>query len=214
MHPQRHGIQVQPEETPGPGSAIQPVLADNSAELVERVRTGDAYAWRELVREYEPMMRRIARQFRLSSQDADDVVQLSWLRCLEHLDQLTHADRLRAWLGTICRRECLRLATRGRPEIPLGESAITRLIDNSREEHDPFTTAALRDDHARLSQAITALPDRQRLVLLELLERGGHGYVDVSRRLGLPIGSIGPTWQRALTRLRRDPGLADLNPAS
>jgi RNA polymerase sigma factor (sigma-70 family) len=205
---------MQPEETPGPKAAIRPVLADDSTELVERIRTGDASAWREVVCEYEPMMQRIARQYRLSSQDAEDVVQLSWLRCLEHLDQLTHADRLRPWLATICRRECLRLATRGRREVPLGESAITRLIDSVQEEHDPFTKAELRDDRARLSQAITALPDRQRLVLLELLEREGHGYVDVSRCLGLPIGSIGPTWQRALTRLRRDPGLADLNPAS
>lgn len=212
MHPQRHGMQ--PEEKPGAVAAIRPVLADDSAELVERVRIGDASAWRELVCEYEPMMQRIARQYRLSIQDAEDAVQLSWLRCLEHLDQLAHADRLRPWLATICRRECLRLATRGGREVPLGESAISRLIDSRQEEPDPFTRAVLRDDNARLSRAITALPDRQRLVLLELLEREGHGYVDVSRRLGLPIGSIGPTWQRALARLRRDPRLADLNPAS
>jgi DNA-directed RNA polymerase specialized sigma24 family protein len=72
----------------------------------------------------------------------------------------------------------------------------------------------LHDSRARLSRAVTALPDRQRLVLLELLEREGHGYRDVSRHLGLPIGSIGPTWQRALARLRSDPELADLRLAS
>jgi RNA polymerase sigma factor (sigma-70 family) len=205
---------MQPEERPGTEATIRPVLADNPAEFIERIRTGDASAWRELVNEHEPMMRRIVRQYRLQGQDADDVIQLVWLRCLEHLDQLAHADRLRPWLNTICRRECLRLATREPRDIPLGESTVTWLIDRSRQAHDPFTTAALRDDHARLGQAITALPDRQRLVLLELLEREGRGYAEVSRRLDLPIGSIGPTWTRALTRLRRDPGLADLNPAS
>jgi RNA polymerase sigma factor (sigma-70 family) len=207
-------MQVPPEEAPEPEATIHRAPADNSAELVERIRAGDTSAWCELVREYEPMMRRIASQYRLSRQDADDAIQLAWLRCLEHLDQLTRADRLRAWLNTICRRECLRLATRERREVPLGESTVTWLIDRSQEEHDPFTTTALRDEQARLSQAITALPDRQRLVLLELLEREGHGYVDIARCLGLPIGSIGPTWRRALTRLRRDPGLADLDPAS
>lgn len=197
-----------------PEATIRCAAAGNSAELVERIRTGDSSAWPELIREHEPTMRRIASQYRLSRQDVDDVIQLVWLRCLEHLDQLTQADSLRAWLNTICRRECLRLATRERREVLLGESTVISLIDRNHEEHDPFTTAALRDDHARLSRAITALPDRQRLVLLELLERQGRGYVDISRCLGLPVGSIGPTWTRAVDRLRRDPGLADLNPAS
>jgi RNA polymerase sigma factor (sigma-70 family) len=214
MQPQRHGRRVTPEEAPEPEATIHQVAADNSAEFVEHIRAGDASAWRELVREHEPMMRRIASQYRLTRQDADDVIQIVWQRCIEHLDQLTRADRLRPWLNTICRRECLRQATRERHEIPLDESIVTRLIDRSHEERDPFTKAALRDDQARLSRAIAGLPDRQRLVLVELLKREGHGYVDVSRCLGLPIGSIGPTWRRALIRLSQDPGLADLNPAS
>jgi RNA polymerase sigma factor (sigma-70 family) len=208
------GTQTQPEELPEPETVIESALADNSAELVERIRSGDALVWRELVDLYEPLLRRIASRYRLSSQDTEDVVQITWLRCLEHIDQLTHADRFRAWLGTICRRECLRMATKGRREVALGEAAVTWMIDSSQEERDPSTEAAHRDDYARLSRAIVALPERQRFVLLELLEREGHGYLDISRRLGLPVGSIGPTWQRALMRLRRDPELACLSPAS
>ena len=214
MEQEAPGTQTQPEELPSLETVIDSALAANSAELVERIRSGDALVWRELVDQYEPLLRRIASRYRLSSQDAEDVVQITWLRCVEHIDQLTHADRFRAWLGTICRRECLRLATRGRREVALGEAAVTWLIDSSQEERDPSTEAAHRDDHARLSRAITALPDRQRFVVLELLEREGHGYIDISRHLGLPVGSIGPTWQRALLRLRRDPELADLSPAS
>ena len=206
--------QTQPEELPKPETVTDSALVGDSAELVERVRSGDAFVWHELVDRYEPLLRRIAGQYRLSSQDADDVVQTTWLRCLEHIDQLTRADRFRAWLGTICRRECLRLATKGRREVALGEAAVTWLIDSSQEEQDPSTEAAHHDDKARLHRAITALPDRQRFVLLELLEREGHGYLDISRRLGLPVGSIGPTWQRALVRLRRDPELTCLSQAS
>ena len=189
-------------------------LNENSAEFVERIRARDAFAWREMVDQYEPTLRRIARQYRLSTQDTDDAVQITWLRCTEHIDQLTQPDRLLSWLATICRRECLRLATRQRREVPIGESVVTRLIDSKQEEHDPSTEAAHRDDNTRLNRAITALPDRQRTVLLEVLGREDCSYVDISRRLGLPVGSIGPTWQRAVIRLRRDPELADLSPAS
>lgn len=191
-------------------AASETVPADKSAELVARIRTGDASAWRELVGQYEPLLRWLVRQYRLSGPDADDVVQLTWLRCLEHIDQLTHADRLRAWLTTICRRESIRLATKGRREVPLGEPTVTWLIDNEQEERDPCTEAARRDEHDRLSRAIAALPERQRFVLLELLRRESRSYLDLSRHLGLPVGSIGPTRQRALNRLRQDPRLADM----
>lgn len=214
MDEREQGTQFQPEEPPKCETGSNRKFADNPAELVERIRSGDTLAWRELVDQYEPLLRTIARQHRLAGQDADDVIQITWLRCLEHIDQLTCADRFRAWLSTICRRECLRLATRGRREVPLDEAAVTWLIDSNKAERDLSIEAAERDDNARLNRAITALPDRQRFVLLELLEREGHGYLDISRRLGLPVGSIGPTWQRALIRLRRDPELADLSPAS
>ena len=214
MDQQRQGAQMLPELKSPSGTAVNPELADNSAEFVERIRAGDALAWRELTNQHEPLLRRIARQYRLSSQDTDDVVQVTWLRCLEHVDQLTHADRLRGWLATICRRECLRLATKGRREVPLGEATVTLLIDSKQEEQDPSTEAARRDDNVRLNRAIAALTDRQRSVLLELLAREGYSYLDISRRLGLPVGSIGPTWQRALIHLRRDPELASLSPAS
>lgn len=189
-------------------------LNENPAEFVERIRARDDFAWREMIDQYEPTLRRIARQYRLSTQDTDDAVQITWLRCVEHVDQLTQPDRLLSWLATICRRECLRLATRERREVLLGESAITQLIDSKQEEHDLSTEAAHRDDKMRLIRAIAALPDRQRTVLLEVLGREDYSYLDISRRLGLPVGSIGPTWLRAVTRLRRDPELADLSPAS
>lgn len=209
----KHSTQNQPA-APGPAAAIDGARSGDPAGLAERIRTGDALAWRELIDRHEPLLRQIARQYRLSSQDADDAVQFTWLCCLEHIDQLNQADRVRGWLATICRRECLRLATKGRRDVPMDESIVIGLVDRTRQAPDPSAEAVLRDSSARLSRAVTALPDRQRLVLLELLAREGHGYLDVSHRLGLPVGSIGPTWQRALGRLRRDPELAGLRPAS
>jgi RNA polymerase sigma factor (sigma-70 family) len=186
------------------------VPTNDSAELVGRIRAGDRSAWRELVDRYEPLLQRLARQYRLSGQDIDDAVQLTWLRCLEHIDQVTHADRLCGWLATVCRRECLRLATKRRREIALGEQTVSRLVDEGQEELDPGAEMARRDEHDRLSRAITALPERQRLVLIELLKEESRSYLDLSRRLGLPVGSIGPTRQRAIARLRQDPRLAEL----
>jgi RNA polymerase sigma factor (sigma-70 family) len=186
--------------------------AYGQGELVAGIRAGDESAWRAITAQYEPLLRWIARRCGLPAEDTDDAVQLTWLRCLEHIDQLTDPGRLSGWLVTICRRECIRLATKARREVPLGAQVTARLIDNVREECDPCAEAALRDQCHRLYLAIMALPARQRTILVELLRRGDESYLDLSRRLGLPVGSIGPTRQRAVSRLRLDPRIADLSP--
>jgi RNA polymerase sigma factor (sigma-70 family) len=180
-------------------------------ELVAGIRAGDERAWHAMTEQYQPLLRWLARRCGLSAEDVDDAVQFTWLRCLEYIGQLTDAAKLNGWLATICRRECIRLATKARREVLLGEADMARLIDNRYAEGDPCTEAALRDECDRLHHAIMALPGRQRVVLVELLKRGDQSYLDLSRRLGLPIGSIGPTRQRAVTRLRLDPRIADLS---
>jgi RNA polymerase sigma factor (sigma-70 family) len=193
-------------------TATKTALAYDPEELVAGIRAGDESAWRAMTEHYEPLLRWLARRCGLSAEDAGDAVQLTWLRCVEHIDQLTDADRLNGWLVTICRRECIRLATRARREVPLDAPDMARLIDDGREECDPGAEAALRDQYNRLYLAIMALPGRQRVVLVELLRREDQSYLDLSRRLGLPVGSIGPTRQRAVSRLRLDPRIADLSP--
>jgi len=178
-----------------------------SVELVSRIRAGDESGWRDMSDQYAPLLRWIARHYRLSPEDADDVVQLTWLRCLEHIDQLADPDRLGGWLATTCRRECIRLATKARRELPLHEPDLARLIDSGRDDGDPYVEVAVRDQRDRLHHAISALPERQKALLVELLRQDSQSYLDLSRRLGLPVGSIGPTRRRAVTRLRLDPRL-------
>ena len=192
-------------------AAAESALARKSAELVSRIQAGDESVWRDMVERYESLLRWIARQCRLSPEEVDDAVQLTWLRCLEHIDQLTDPDRLSGWLAAICRRECIRLATKGRREVPLSGPNLARLIDDGRGDSDPCVKVEARDQHNRLYDAISALPERQKKVVVELLRQEGESYLALSERLGLPVGSIGPTRQRAVTRLRLDPRLAGLS---
>jgi len=192
-------------------TAAKYACALTSAELVAGIQARDESVWRVMVEHYEPLLHWLARRCGLSAADAEDAVQLTWLRCVEHIGQLTDPDRFSGWLATICRRECVRVATNVRREVLLSEPEMARLIDARHEESDPGAEAALRDQCNRLHRAITALPPRQRTILVELLRREDQSYLELSRRLGLPVGSIGPTRQRAVTRLRLDPQIAELS---
>jgi RNA polymerase sigma factor (sigma-70 family) len=177
-------------------------------ELVAAAREGDQWAWRELFTRFMPLLRKVAGQHRLTAEEAADVVQMTWLRCLEHVRQLQDDERFAGWIGSICRRECLAAVNRRRREVPLElvlEPA-TQLSGPEPEKQDPCWEAIRQDEGLRLRQAIGRLPVRQRTVVLEMLESEGDGYVEISRRLRIPVGSIGPTRQRALSRLRNDLG--------
>lgn len=184
---------------------------NNDDALVQRIKDGDRDAWNELVARLTPLLWSIARRHGLSSHDASDAVQLTWLRCLEHIDQLSQAAALIAWLATICRRESMRLAARLGREEPLPEIDESLVWPPPSDWlSDPHEQVVRRERSRGLRRAVAGLPPRPRSVLEAMLDRSDDGYAELSQRLGIPIGSLGPTRQRALEKLREDPALVGL----
>jgi DNA-directed RNA polymerase specialized sigma24 family protein len=64
--------------------------------------------------------------------------------------------------------------------------------------------------HAALSEAFQHLPRSGQQLMLLLLEDPPVPYAEISARLGIPVGSIGPTRRRCLGTLRRHPAIAAL----
>ena len=185
---------------------------DGHAADVARARAGDPAAWSRLVRRYEGLLRHVARSFRLSRDDVDDVVQQTWLICVQRLHQLQDDACFVGWLATVCRHECLRLVTRGRRCEPVDPTA--EVLDAGGERlavppaGDPADELERREDLTNLRAAIDGLPPRQRDVLRALCADDFIDYASTARRIGVPVGSLGPTRARALVRLQADPRLA------
>jgi DNA-directed RNA polymerase specialized sigma24 family protein len=60
-----------------------------------------------LVDRFTPLLWAVAREQGLSGGDAADAVQITWLNCVERLDQMQDSESIAAWLMTTCRRESL-----------------------------------------------------------------------------------------------------------
>lgn len=180
------------------------------SELVPAAREGDQDAWDAIVERFIPLVEAIIRQHRLSEADGDDVSQTLWLRLVEHLGELREPAALPGWIRTTTRNECLRvLGARGRvrpvdPQDDVGLDAVE--LDVADQE----LLAAER--RQLLREALAELPAARRDLLLLLLEDPPVGYSDISERLGIPVGSIGPTRARALEQLRRTRALQGLGP--
>jgi DNA-directed RNA polymerase specialized sigma24 family protein len=74
-----------------------------------------------------------------------------------------------------------------------------------------FDEDLIREErHAALLAGFAELSDQHRALLTLLVADPQPSYEEISERLGMPIGGIGPTRARALDRLRRSPALAAL----
>ncbi|TCB98620.1 sigma-70 family RNA polymerase sigma factor [Micromonospora zingiberis] len=175
--------------------------------LVTAAARGDESAWAELVRRYTPLVYSVIRSHDLGGADAADVNQTVWLRLVEHLDQVRKPEALAAWLAVTTRRECYRMSRLGRRTQPVDPS------DGALDGYDGSSAAPdedlLRTERRQaLREGFAQLPPRCQELLSLLTADPPLSYREAADRLGVPIGSIGPTQARCLRRLRDCPALA------
>lgn len=176
------------------------------AALVQGARHGDQQAWDELVERFLPLVSALIARHRLRGHDADDVNQTVWLRLVEHLGDLREPRALPGWIVTTTRHECLRVIDRSRRTLavdPLSAPQFDRPDEQGALDEDLLTL----ERQQALRAALAELPDDRRELLTLLLADPPLPYREVSRLLGIPVGSIGPTRARALEQLRNSNAL-------
>ncbi len=190
-------------------TAHPPRYSTRVTDLVTRASTGDKQAWDALVERYAPQIWSISGRYRISRADAQDVGQSVWLRLAGHLDKIRDPAALAGWLATTTSRECGRVGRTARgPHVPVHALDTESLPDQQASAAGQELLAAER--HAALRGALSRLPqDGQQLIAL-LIADPPVPYAEISTRLGIPVGSIGPKRRRCLDRLRRDPALIAL----
>jgi RNA polymerase sigma factor (sigma-70 family) len=168
--------------------------------LVKASIDRDEDAWDELVRRFAGLVAFVIRHYRLSTADTQDVSQLVWLRLVEHLGQIREPSALPGWLATTARHECERyLRVNGRSVAT--DPMTMRFADRpDGPEVDELMLAAER--RQVLLNGLGELTAQHRELLLMLTADPPYSYAEISRILGIPIGSIGPTRSRVLDKLR------------
>jgi DNA-directed RNA polymerase specialized sigma24 family protein len=160
--------------------------------LARDAAAGDEHAWTELVRRLDGVLRGVARRYRLAAADVD------------HVGRLQDPGAIAGWLVVTTRREAMRTLQRGVREVLTDD---TSAIDDP-DPAGPDVVAIERERHTALHGAVERLTGRQRVLMSSMLSTPAPTYEQLSTRLAMPVGSIGPTRERALARLREDSDLA------
>ena len=177
---------------------------DPLGELITAAVAGNQRAWAALYERYAPLVSAVCRRYRLAPSDVDDVSQVVWMRLVQNLGRLREPRALPGWIVTTGKHEALRvleLRRRTEPADPM--------ID-SRFDAGPAAAGAAEVDEnlhryeqrQAVHEGLRQLRPEHRQLLLMLTADPQIPYQEISRRLGIPTGSIGPTRARCLRKLR------------
>jgi len=170
--------------------------------LVTRARDGQERAWNALVERYSPLIWSICRRYRLDGAHAEDVSQMVWLRLVDHLGGIRDPAALPGWLITTTRRECGRVLSTARTPYHAGYApGAEDMYDDQAVTAEQQVLAAERN--AALREAFARLPPCCQRLLAMLSDDPPVPYAEISAKLGIAIGSIGPSRGRCLGKLRR-----------
>jgi RNA polymerase sigma factor (sigma-70 family) len=150
----------------------------------------------------------LARWLTRNADDAEDVVQESFLRALKYLDGF-HGGEGRSWLLTIVRHTCYSWLRANRPKEVIG--GFDEALYGQDEEHgalgelpenDPAAWLERSAEAQSLNAAIAELPIEFREVLI-LREIEELSYKEIARIAAIPIGTVMSRLARARKMLQR-----------
>jgi len=179
----------------------------DEAALVARAKAGDADAFSELVTQYDRRVFRMAKQITQNEEDAEDVLQETFLKAYSHLDDFQGNSRFYTWLVRIAVNEALMKLRKRRSDktVPLDEPIDTGEDEMVREvavwDENPEQKYS-RDELAEiLDQAVQSLKPAYRTVFV-LRDIEELSIEETAEALNLSISAVKSRLLRARLQLR------------
>ena len=149
-----------------------------------------------------PLVFAICRNMRLSREESFDVFgQVSYL-LLKNLENLRSSGKLMTYVAAITRHEVLALNRKAKRIRETQDPILGMLYDRSPDSPEDIFKTTQKSEV--LMEAIVLLPERDYELLRALFfDASEPDYEEISKRLGMPVSSIGPTRARCLQKLQR-----------
>jgi RNA polymerase sigma-70 factor (ECF subfamily) len=178
--------------------AEEAAVGRTDLELMDAAQASDYQAFEELVRRYHDRVYRLAYGMTKSAQDAEEVVQDTFLNAFKSLSTFRRDSAPGSWIFRIAANSALmRLRTKRRKpflsieDIPGGaedkrKRAVWPVSEWSRQPEEKLLSSELAH---HIEDAIERLPEKYRLVLL-LRDVEGLNNVQVADALGLTLPTV------------------------
>jgi RNA polymerase sigma-70 factor (ECF subfamily) len=182
------------------------MMEESDGALVARAREGDQEAFRVLVERHSHRLFQLAYHMTGVEQDAEDVVQETFLRAYRYLSGFQSRADFTSWLHRIainCSFDVLRKRQRGDQQAEsLGQEAWEELLALSASTPSPDTQALHREAREQIAKALDLLTpmERSAFVLRHFEDRSIGEISDV---LGVGSNAAKQSILRGVQKLRR-----------
>ena len=169
--------------------------------LVKRFNSGDSNAFSEIVERFQRPVFSVVYRMVGNVEDAEDVVQDTFVKIYRHLGSFEGRSRLSTWLFQIAINRARNFLRRGK---------IARFVPLPAEEMpgtdsgtSPEGPVIARETLERLHLALGRIPAEQREVFV-LREMEELSYREIAEALGVPLGTVMSRLSRARDALQGD----------
>lgn len=175
---------------------------------IEALKRGDRAEFARLVDEYSTHIYRLALRMLSNSQDAEDVLQETFLKAMRALPDFEGRSSLSTWLYRIAVNEALMLVRKRKPEISLATTNESDDEEENGEEmqivdwgHLPESELLSSEARRSIDQAVERLPQRLKVVFL-LRDVEGLSIEDTAIALEISQAAVKTRLLRARLQLR------------
>ncbi len=171
----------------------------SEVEVVEKLRNPDSRreAFTSVVEEYNEKLYWMIRKMVLSHDDANDIVQNTFLKAWMNLDSFRGDSKIFTWMYKIALNETITFLNRQRTlqTISLDDADVFMLERLTGDDY--FDGDALQ---LKLEEAVLHLPEKQRIVF-QMKYHDEMKYEDMSEILGTSVGALKASYHHAVKKL-------------
>jgi RNA polymerase sigma-70 factor (ECF subfamily) len=185
---------------------VQELLSLSDDEVVDRVRCGETGLYELLMRRYNQRLFRMIRSLITNDSDAEEILQETWVRVYEHLNQFEGRSSFATWATRIAYHEALLQSRKSKRWSPLETSRGESMLDkerNSTNAESPESQTIRGELGNILRSAIDSLPETYRSVFM-LREVEQLSTAATAECLGLSEEAVKTRLHRSRALLRRD----------
>ena len=166
-------------------------------ELIKRFRENRNDAFSLIVKKYQERLYWHIRKMVISHEDADDVLQNTFIKAYQGLEKFREDASLFTWLYRIATNECLTFLKKQKSRFlwPIGD--YQQQLERTLESEPYFDGDDLQ---LKLQKAIIRLPEKQRLVF-NMKYFDELKYEDMSAILGTSVGALKASYHHALRKI-------------